>query len=213
MKYRKEGKGIYYEPTTTEIFHALASMPSWSQLLLEHTSNKEYSSFLGLLIARDFKLKPGQKISVSGLAQVFDIKPDKVKRFISQIYEDIFELNDQKKELFQLDSIKVLLFFKYFEEGSAMYYSLPVIPRKYELFTFPFIAAKLGVNRFWVKRVEYEIENDEMIINIWLQGGFANEYREMLLQRAVFENEISVMEELEDNGHALDNKLLQLYRK
>ena len=50
---------------------------------------------------------------------------------------------------------------KAFHNYCDLFVSLPALPRKFESFKFSFIRGKLGIDYFWVKKVEHLIEADK----------------------------------------------------
>lgn len=152
-----------------------------------------------------------EKISIKKIAADFKTDTARVTKWIREIYDDIFELNYEKPELFQKSGAKVCLHFSYFDDICIFYTSLQVVPREFEKVRFPFINAKVGINWFWVKTVEHEIA-EESIVNISLKGGTANKYREFSLDKALFQREIHYMDVYEKNEFELDDEIRKIYR-
>ena len=120
---------------------------------------------------------------------------------------NIIELNSEKPELFiRKEQHKVLLYISSHDNFCSLYISLPVIPRKYESFKFPFVHGRIGGDCFWVKQVEHEV-NGDCLINIHLQHGFANTYREVLLEKASFFDLINWREIYDKYDFELDEEL------
>ena len=88
---------------------------------------------------------------------------------------------------------------------------MPVIPREFEEIEFPFVKAKIGTARFWVKKVQHEIA-DTTSVAVWLQGDFLNKYREFALDKALFQGWIGYSDIYHLYSFELDDKLKQLYR-
>lgn len=144
-----------------------------------------------------------------------DFKADTVRvtKWIHQIYEDIFELNEDKPELFQTNENKVTLYMKDYDNYCSFRLSLPTLPREYEAFRFYFIKGKLGTDDFWVKRVVHIIEDDKTCIDISLEGGHVNKYREFALDRALFHGWIGFMDIYQKHKFEIDDKLKTLFTK
>lgn len=69
--------------------------------------------------------------------------------------------------------------------------------------------AKVGISNFWVRDITHEVENDNHQINVQLRGGFPNMYREMLIEKALFFNVIS----LRDIYDSTDYQLYEILKK
>ena len=212
MGRHKERVQIHHEPTTTERFLCIASMPKWSKLLLEHEPNKPYCDILSGLIEKGFYSESDEKRTIKKMAA--DLKTDsgKLTKWIGAIYQDIFELNEQKSELFYADGIKTILYMKYFDDSASLSLTLPVIPREYEMFRFYFAKAKTGAEYYWVHRVEHSIEADTYEVCIWLNGGFANKYRDFLYDKAKFYNRIGFFDLHQKTESQIDDELMKIYK-
>lgn len=86
--------------------------------------------------------------------------------------------------------------------------TLPVVPRVYETFEFFFIKAKMGVNRFWVRDVEYSIDNNKSSIYVFLEGSILNRYREFAVAKAKYEGRISFQDFYEKFDFEIDDLIL-----
>ena len=89
---------------------------------------------------------------------------------------------------------------------------LPVLPREYETISIPFLKAKLGTSTFWVKQVEYEVDKNKISINLTLDGASLNKYRELSIDKALFQEKIGIMDLYYKHSFELDNILNKLYR-
>ena len=70
---------------------------------------------------------------------------------------------------------------------------------------------KVGIDRFWVKKVDHEI-GDESIITIWLQGGTVNKYREFAVDKALFQGWIHFMDVYHKDEFELDDRIRKIYK-
>jgi hypothetical protein len=116
MSRTKEKKQILHEPSTQEIFKCLSEMPKWSELLLTSGADKIYKPFLQWLIEVNFFNGKNEKRTVKQIATGFKTDTAKVTKWIHEIYDDIFELNYDKPELFQTKGINVSLHMKHYVE-------------------------------------------------------------------------------------------------
>ena len=208
----KERKKILHEPTTHEIFMCLTCMPLCSKILIENGPQKSYTDFLRWLLQVNFYKEKGEKISIKKLATDFKSNSIKVTKWIHEIYEDIFELNYNESELFQREGVKVALYIRSYDNSCMFYISMPVLPREFERINFPFVKSKVGIDVFWVKKIEHEMNEDLTAITIWLEGGFVNRYREFALDKALFQGWIHFMDVHNKHSFELDEELKNIYR-
>jgi hypothetical protein len=104
-------------------------------------------------------------------------------------------------------------FVKNYDDVTNLTMWLPAVPRVYEEMRIAFLNAKFGTSYFWVSHVDYEITSRGMQASIWLRGGFANPYRDMLFHRAVFEGRMEMLDKHEKYDFEIDKELLELYGK
>jgi hypothetical protein len=208
----KEGRKVLHQPSTLEIFYCLSGMPIYSKILAEQSTDKPYSGLLQWLIERDFYNDQTDKIAIKKIASDYKSDSTKVTKWIKMIYEDIFELNDNKPELFQADGIKLSMYIKHYDNSCMFYTALPVLPREFETVKFPFLKSKVGIEDFWVKKVEHEIIENTSNVTIWLKGGTVNKYREYAVDKALFQGWIHFMDVYQKHDFELDEKLKRLYR-
>ena len=101
---------------------------------------------------------------------------------------------------------------KHYDDYASFKLTLPVIPREMETFRFDFIKGKIGTSNFWVEGIVYEICNNAVEVSISLKSGWPNKYREFLLSKAIFKNEIGLQEIHHSYDFQIDEKLKQFYR-
>jgi hypothetical protein len=205
----EEGKFIH-KPNTKEIFFSLSSMPQWCEILLRSTTNK-YSAFLKWVLDKNF-LKAEKDFSIKNLAKWFGADSVKITKWISQIYADVFELNEEQPVLFRTNGIRHDLHFRNYDSYGFVTIWMLATPRMHERFSFYFMNAKVGCSYFYVDDVEHIIGESEHSICITLAGGFVNRYREFLVDRAEFEGVIGFAETLNPFEFGLNEKLRKWYR-
>jgi hypothetical protein len=121
-------------------------------------------------------------------------------------------LNFDRPPLFQNDSVKVQLYLKYYDDACIFYTALPALPREFEQVNFPFVKAKVGTDFFWVNRIQHEITENRTNIVVWLKGGILNKYREYVLDKALFQGWIGLMDVYHKHDIQIDNELKNIYR-
>jgi len=202
---------ILHSPSTHEIFSCLSNSPAYCKTLLDERPQSAFSGFLKWLIEINFYNDLESKVTIKRLATEFKSDAVKVTKWIHDIYEEIFDLNYDKPHLFQKNGIGARLHIKSYDDFCIFNTSMPVIPREFEEIEFPFVKAKIGTARFWVKKVRHEIA-DAISVEIWLQDGFLNKYREFALDKALFQGWIGYSDTYKLYSFELDDKLKQLYR-
>lgn len=210
---KKQRNKIIHIPTTYEIFICLSAMPIYSKILLINEDEQPYTNFLKWLIEKDFyNDRKSKKITIQKIATEYQTNSTKVTKWIKQIYKQIIELNSEKPELFQENQIKVCMIIQHFDNLCFFYLFLPVLPREYETISIPFLRAKLGTSTFWVKQVEYEVDKNKISINLTLDGASLNKYRELSIDKALFQEKIGIMDLYYKHSFELDSILNKLYR-
>ena len=207
MARQKERVLFKHQPTTIEIFLCIASMPKWSKLLINEQPTKPYIEMLKALVERNFYKERNERLTIKAIATDIKIDSGKVVKWLPMIYEDIYELNENKPDLFYDNGIAVRLYMRHYDDTETYRLSLPALPREHEIFRFYFAKSKVGTDYFWIERIEYSIEDDSCEICIWLHGGIANKYRTFLFEKAKFYNSIGFMDAHNMTDHEIDNEL------
>jgi len=191
MPRKKERPKFIHKASTQEYLHCLQNMSNWSNILLSQNNRKTYNDFLKWILKNDY-FKTSENLTIAHISKQSGYSSAKVSKWLQEIYEEILELNENSPELFYTESgIQVELRIRYYDSFCFFSMTLPVVPRVYESFEFFFIKAKIGWDRFWVKNVEYEIDNNKNTICVFLEGGILNRYREFAVEKAKFEERIS----------------------
>ncbi len=191
----------------------MGSMPMYAKILLENSGPKPYTEFLKWLIEKKFFKDVEEKVPIKKMAADFKSDSAKVTKWIKDIYQGIFELNDEKPEIFQRDGeFKVRLIARYFDSSCSFALSLPVLPREFEQFNFYFFRGVVGTDYFWVKKIQYDMEDDQVNILVWLEAGFVNKYREFALDKALFQGWIGSSDVYHKYPYELDKELKNLYK-
>lgn len=206
----KERPKLIYQANTLEYLYSLGDMSRWSELLREQNNGKAYNDFLKWILSKDY-FKDNQKISIKKIAELSGFPSVKITKWLREIYDDIFELNEAKPELFRLDGdIKVEFYFRSTDNYCMFKMSLPIIPRKYETFDLFFVKAKMGTSLFWVKDVGHYVTENGISISVSLYGGLPNMYREFALSKALFEGKLGFMDVYQKHEFEIDNLLKEI---
>ena len=208
MPRKKVRPKFIHKATTQEYLHCLQNMPNWSHILLSQNNGKTYNDFLKWILKNDY-FKTSENLTIAHISKQSGYSSAKVSKWLQEIYEGILELNENSPELFYTESgIQVELRIRYYDSFCFFSMTLPVVPRVYESFEFFFIKAKIGWDRFWVKNVEYEIDNNKNTICIFLEGGILNRYREFAVEKAKFEERISFQDFYRKFDFEIDDLIL-----
>jgi hypothetical protein len=162
------------------------------------------------LISQEFYKSDPKRITVFKLSKDFAKPSRNIKLWITQVYDDIFELNEASPHLFQKDGIKVSMYFKNYDSFTGLDISVICIPRESEQISFPFVKAKVGTDTFYVNRVRHVFGPDPSV-EIWVQGGFLNKYREFILDKAEFLGRIGWMDLHHQTPFEIDERLRKIY--
>ncbi|CAM3784109.1 hypothetical protein FLGE108171_14945 [Flavobacterium gelidilacus] len=209
MSISKEKPKFIHQATTLEYLYCLSDMPKWSQILYDQHNGKAYNDFLKWILPQNF-FRSEERTTLKRIAELSGYPTTKISKWLREIYESIFELNEVQPHLFSFsDNVKVELGFNYFDSYCYIKTSLPVVPRIYESFDFFFVKAKLGMTSFWVKDIRHFISEDETSVHITLKGGNVNLYREFALSKALFEGNINFMDVYRKYDFEIDQELLK----
>ena len=205
----KERPKLIQQATTLEYLYCLGDMPKWSQVLLNQNDAKPYKNFLQWILEVQY-FKDDHKISIKKIAEQSGFPAVKISKWLHEIYEDIFNLNEIEPQLFVLNGgIQVEFYFKYFDSYCQLKTTLPTLPRLNETFDFFFVKAKMGMSSFWVKDVQHFIGEDKAYIVVFLEGGLPNVYREFALSKALFEGTLDFRDVYQKYDFEIDNLLLK----
>ena len=205
----KERPKFIHQAGTLEYMYCLGDMPKWSQALLNQKNAKSYNDFLQWILEKRY-FKDDEKMSIKKIAELSGYPAAKISKWLRDIYEDIFQLNEVKPELFYVSGdVLVEFYFKYYDSRCMFKTSLPMLPRLHETLDFFFVKAKMGMSSFWVKDVQHFIGEDKAYIVVFLEGGLPNVYREFALSKALFEGTLDFRDVYQKYDFEIDNLLLK----
>ncbi|RYY52458.1 MAG: hypothetical protein EOO09_21365 [Chitinophagaceae bacterium] len=199
-----------HKASSAEILYCLGGSMDWASKLLQ--SAHVYNDFLRSLLEKQF-YRPGPNTSLKFIAQDLHYDIPKITRWIRQIYEDIFLLNEQHPEVFKNEGIEHFCRFSNYDNHRCFSIWLTHTPRIYETLDLWFVKAELGTATFMVTDVSHTLQGNAQIINLTLEGNCRNRYREELVHRAEFEKVLGFMETLEKSRFEIDEILFTHYSK
>lgn len=185
-----------FKATNTDIIKCLVSEFQWLPFLKNR--NKPYEILLNFLIEEGQKAKKEESYlcyqigSVKDIAERLSVKAPILSTWISSIYDDILELNQIEPELFNnggLFEYKLSFETPYgFYSDFNLWTSIEIDRRN--TFVFPFMKGKLGEEYFYTNNTYIIHSYGRIITRIGFQGGFNNEYRRLVLDKAMYFNAI-----------------------
>lgn len=206
----KKRQKIYHQASTIDTFYCLVNSPNWLEALIG--LNYPYEEFLRKLKERNYFNDHNDRTTIKWMASEFGFETTKLTKWIKEIYQEIFELNEISPEKFQSEGIPHDLWFKNYDDFASLTVWLNTTPRKYEQFHCNFVKAKVGTDYFWVHDISHDIINGQQTITVSLKGGFCNEYREELVQRAYFDGTLNRWNDREMYDYEIDEILSKHYR-
>lgn len=208
---RKIHEKFIIKPTTKDFLTSLTSYHTGCKILLEN-SDREYSSFLNNLLENSFYYEENKLWSIKSLVDNTGVKRERVTKWISSIYNDIFDLNDVNPTLFKQDGAPHLLSFKNFDMYASFTIWLSRTPGLNEHLTWRFVNAAVATSRFWVRDVNYFLDEPDPVIHVSLDGGIQNRYENFITDRAKFEGVLGIMDDFNLSRGEIDKILLDYYR-
>lgn len=206
-------KVIEFKPRAELLIKCLTSEYQWLELL--KGKNKKYDPLLHYLakLGEEDKLDldnyDRKNYQSSGISKATGVKPTNVKKYLTQIYEDILTLNYDNPELFKNgNNHRYLLHFSHLDHCYSNFNIwLPTELNRFDRFTFSFIQGKVDCGYFWVRDILHIHEYGDSKSFVYLVAGSPNIYRELLLDKADFLREISFDEKYSLSEYQMDEKL------
>jgi hypothetical protein len=166
----------------------------WLNLL--SGKQRPYDQLIERLILLGEKMEKddlNEEHKLTNLASCVNEKKPVLTRWLRQLYEDLLTLNFDTPNLFRKDGCSLYHLFCR-DPNVKSYANLNLWLEKplqtYDEFQIFFLKGKISMPHFWVERIHHEYE--KLRTTAWLKVGFANKYRETLLDRAKFENQIGL---------------------
>jgi hypothetical protein len=203
-----------YKAHNPEIVRSIFNQPQWLNLLLNN--NKPYEKLLSHFLLLS-KLKEQEKqtdTSIKGISTAISEKTATVAKWIPLIYNDLYNLNLENPEHFKRPGIRHDLFFHstyYTTAYFTLWLNTPL--HLYDHFSFDFIYAKIGSSSFWVERVSHSYLWGEHQVDVTLNNGTHNYYRDFILDQAEFHQLIGIFERLSLNEYQMDDRLKGIFGK
>ncbi len=152
-------------------------------------------------------LQEDKRVSITQMGEQFGVKKEHITKWVHEMYEDIFALNDTSPELFKSEGIRHELYFKGIGTSTSLTIWLKSTPRVYEKLNFFFLEGKLGSRSYWVKDLHHDLDEGKHLITVFLEWGLCNVYRELLVQRGLFYGHLGSMDIYNKEDYEIDKEL------
>lgn len=206
-------------PSIRDIRISLFSEYQWLRLLSGR--DKPYDHIIeGLLKIGEYwdsdnTNREEKAFTMKWMAEKLNEPPAHIGKWLPSIYEDLFELNCQEPELFSAEGeILCEFWFSGYHDGQFCSFNLglPALPHVGDSLNFLFVRASLGCDYFNIKEISYDRNHGSTKIVIHCEAGVRyNKFRELLLDKARFMNEIGIMTEYEARPYL--DEMLQAYER
>jgi hypothetical protein len=212
MKSSKHRAPEPYKAHNPEILTSIFNQPQWLNLLFN--KNKPYEKLLTHFLSLS-KLMDEEKqtdTSIKGISFAVGEKTATVAKWIPLIYNDLYNLNAESPELFKAPGKRYDLYFHstfYTSAYFTLWLDTPL--HLYDRFSFGFIDAKIRSTSFWVERVSHSYVWGEHQINVTLNSGTHNKYRDYILDQAEFHRLIGLLERYSLPEYQMDERLREIF--
>lgn len=210
-------KAILPEPYIAhnpEILRSIFNQPQWLNLLFN--KEKPYEKLLThfLFLSKLMDEENPTDTSIKGISFEVGEKTATVAKWIPLIYNDLYNLNAESPELFKVPGIRYDLYFHstfYTSAYFTLWLNTPL--NLYDRFSFGFIDAKIGSSGFWVERVSHSYVWGEHQVDVTLNSGIHNSYRDYILDQAEFHRLIGLIERYSLTEYQMDDRLREIFGK
>ncbi|TYZ12632.1 hypothetical protein FY528_04885 [Hymenobacter lutimineralis] len=198
------------EPASLKATDILYSLTRSAAVLrrLQTLEGKPYSALARALLPWvGSEKRPTAKL----LQQQLGVSAGVLGRWLQLCYADLLALLETDASVLSAGPVEHWLYVHGQRRTVEVRCRLPVTPRLHEQVELPLIAAEAGNSQFYVQTITYELVNDQLVVHIALKPGYYNAYVERLLERALFEEELSIHELLDLSRYQLEDRLRELY--
>lgn len=219
MSRTKQSLPEKYIPSTKDVEISLFYEYQWIGLLAGR--GKPYDHIINGLLEigkywnSDESSHEHGKLTMKWFAERLNETPVHVNKWLHAIYDDLLDLNYNEPELFVAEGeIPCSFLLSGYSDGHfrLINFGVPVLPRVGESLNYIFARAAVGCDYFYVNEILYERELGKTKIEIVCKAGTRyNKYREFLLDKARFLDEIDFRTEYDARPHL--DEMLQAYAR
>jgi hypothetical protein len=181
-----------FNPSPKELILALLNYPEFLKIL--QGTKKESDMLLDWLITHAWMMDDENVPlpNITGISKELKIDPKKIRLRLSQLIEEILDLNEKRPELFcKPHQIRCHIRCRYVAWYASMYIGLDILPRIGEHFDFAFFRAVNGGSMFQVYNIYHHYQKEGQLVDIQLTSNTQNSYFRLLKDKAYLNREIS----------------------
>jgi hypothetical protein len=157
-------------------------------------------------------VSPDERVPTSKrLQQELGLAASRYRRWLDALYAAYLNLLAADSEAICQREAEYQLILTGRRATQVVHCRLPATPRVGEQLELDFLYAVTGDYLFYVESLTHDLSGGAYVVRVHLQHGYYNEYRQQLLQRARFEETLSLQVELSAPGYLLDDFLRERY--
>lgn len=188
------------------MLHDLVKLPQVLRRLAAQQLEWEPLARALLTISPDKRLPTSKR-----LQQELGLAASRYRRWLDALYAAYLNLLETDAEAISYREVVHQLVLTGRRATQVFSCRLLVTPQVGEQLELDFLYAVTGDSLFYVKSLTHDLSGGEYVIRVHLQPGYYNDYRQQLLQRARFEETLSLQVELSAPGYLLDDFLRERY--
>jgi hypothetical protein len=194
-------------PMKSEVMmYDLLSMPQILGKLVQQPL--EWQPLAKALLAADPKKKPP---TAKLLHQELEIPPSRLRRWLEALYFAYSTLLETDADAVTYPQVEHQLILNGSRASQVFSCRLPVTPRVGEQIYLNFLRAVTGEHTFYVDSITHDFSNGHYFIMVYLKYGYFNEYRHQLIDRARFDETMSIHVDLDAPEYFKDDLLRTHY--
>ena len=168
----------------------------------------EWQPLAKALLAADPKKKPP---TAKLLHQELEIPPSRYRRWLDALYFAYSTLLENDADAVPYPQVEHQLILSGSRASQVFICRLPVTPRVGEQVYLDFLRAVTGEHTFYVDGITHDFSDEHYVILVYLKYGYFNAYRHQLLDRARFDETISIHVDLDAPEYFKDDLLRTRY--
>ena len=194
-------------PMKSEVMmYDLMSMPQILGRLAQQPL--ECRSLAEALLAADPKKKPP---TAKLLHQELEISPSRFRRWLDALHAAYLDLPENDADAVPYRQVEHQLILSGSRASQVFSCRLPVTPRVDEQVQLDFLRAVTGEHTFYVDGITHNFSDEHYVVMVYLNYGYLNEYRHRLLDRARFNEIMSIHVDLDAPDYLKDDILRARY--
>jgi len=159
-----------------------------------------------LVVDREARTPTGKQ-----LQQALGVTPARFRRWLDALYAAYLQLLETDADAVTFQQVEHQLLLSGRRASQAFSCRLPNTPRVGEQLQLDFLRAVTGESMFHVDDITHDFTDDRYVVLVHLKPGYYSGYRRQLLERARFEETMSIPVEFQAPTYLLDDFLRQRY--